>query len=295
MSHRESLEWQNFSPTILPCWCDHAGMWALHHLAAAAPADALAWHRDLLADTAVRMVSTADERVWPAAAPAACRLAVAVEGKVVPDWNYIGRKSPGGCMVSMAGKRVWPATAPTAWSFVEGDLLLDVRRAVQPYRCAAPPLLPSVQAACRADSWRCACATRRRQARPAACLQNCCSSSHSAGSNDRPRLIDLCGVQATTPGARATTNCCRRCWARRSCTATRTHTALCGSTPCSRSWRWVRTSVTQPKPTQASKDSCLCTRGCASAETARQRGGSWLLRWGEKLLGRRAHVERVPP
>ncbi len=93
-------------------------MWALHHLAAAKPADALAWHRELLVDTAVRMVSTADERVWPAAAPAACRLVVAVEGKVVPDWNYIERKSPGGCLVSMADKRVWPATAPTAWSLV---------------------------------------------------------------------------------------------------------------------------------------------------------------------------------
>ena len=55
-------------------------MWALHHLAAVAPPAALARHRELLLDAAVRGVAAADERLWPAAAPAACALIVALEG-----------------------------------------------------------------------------------------------------------------------------------------------------------------------------------------------------------------------
>ena len=57
-----------------------AGFWALHHIATAAPPPTLAFHRELLLDTAVRSVTGADERAWPAAAPAACALVIAVEG-----------------------------------------------------------------------------------------------------------------------------------------------------------------------------------------------------------------------
>lgn len=58
-----------------------AGMRALHHIATAAPREALAPHWPLLLHAAVRAVTAADVRVWPAAAPAMCRLVVALEGK----------------------------------------------------------------------------------------------------------------------------------------------------------------------------------------------------------------------
>jgi hypothetical protein len=56
-------------------------MRVLHHIADAAPPTALAPHRLLLHHAAVRAVTAADARVWPAAAPAMCRLVVALEGK----------------------------------------------------------------------------------------------------------------------------------------------------------------------------------------------------------------------
>lgn len=52
----------------------------MHHLAEVAPQEDLAWHKALLLDAAIRAVTAADERVWPAAAPAMCRLVVALEG-----------------------------------------------------------------------------------------------------------------------------------------------------------------------------------------------------------------------
>ena len=56
-------------------------MRALHHIATMAPREALAPHRALLLHAAMRTVTAADTRVWPAAAPAMCRLVVALEGK----------------------------------------------------------------------------------------------------------------------------------------------------------------------------------------------------------------------
>ena len=57
-----------------------AALAALQHIAESASADDLRGSRELLADTAKRVVTGADERVWPAAAPAACTLVTAVEG-----------------------------------------------------------------------------------------------------------------------------------------------------------------------------------------------------------------------
>jgi hypothetical protein len=53
---------------------------ALQHIAGAAPADSLRGYRELLADTSKRVVTGADERVWPASAPAAVALMTAAEG-----------------------------------------------------------------------------------------------------------------------------------------------------------------------------------------------------------------------
>ena len=57
-----------------------AALAALQHVAESASASDLRGSRDLLADTAKRVVTGADERVWPAAAPAACALMTAAEG-----------------------------------------------------------------------------------------------------------------------------------------------------------------------------------------------------------------------
>lgn len=61
-----------------------AALAALQHIAESASARDLHWSRELLADTAKRVVTGADERVWPAAAPAACALMIAIEGVPSP-------------------------------------------------------------------------------------------------------------------------------------------------------------------------------------------------------------------
>ncbi|KAK9803291.1 hypothetical protein WJX72_008564 [[Myrmecia] bisecta] len=57
------------------------GLWTLHHLATEALPSDLRWQRELLLDVAKRSISGCDERVWPAAAPTATALAIALEGK----------------------------------------------------------------------------------------------------------------------------------------------------------------------------------------------------------------------
>ncbi len=49
------------------------------HAAGAAPED-LRWQRALLADVARRALAGCDAAAWPTAAPAACALAVALDG-----------------------------------------------------------------------------------------------------------------------------------------------------------------------------------------------------------------------
>ncbi|KAK9834195.1 hypothetical protein WJX81_007593 [Elliptochloris bilobata] len=58
-------------------------LWALHHLATRAPPEELRWQRALLTDVARRALIGCDAAAWPAAAPAACALAVALDGRDV--------------------------------------------------------------------------------------------------------------------------------------------------------------------------------------------------------------------
>jgi len=66
--------------TALMAMLCHAALAALQHIAKSASANDLRGSRELFVDTAKRVVTGADERIWPAAAPAAIALVVAVEG-----------------------------------------------------------------------------------------------------------------------------------------------------------------------------------------------------------------------